>query len=100
GSEQECGQLLQADAVLIATGAIDRFSIFPGSTLPGVVAATAALTMLHGWRVRPGTRALVLGDDPISALITRYAQDGGMETVTLSESDGLHAEAGADGTLE
>jgi hypothetical protein len=99
GTEQECGQLLQADAVLIATGAIDRFSVFPGSTLPGVVTATAAVTMLHGWRVRPGRRALVLGDDPITALITRYAQDGGMETVALSESDGLYAEAGADGTL-
>lgn len=99
GTAQERGQLMQAEIVLVATGAIDRVSVFPGSTLPGVVTATAALTMLHRWRVRPGDRALVVGDDPMSPHIARYARDAGMNVDTIASRGDLRAEAGADGTL-
>jgi thioredoxin reductase len=99
GTAQERGQLLQADAVLVATGAVDRVSSFPGSTLPGVMTMTAAMTALHRWRIRPGTRALIVGDDPTGPYIAGYARDGGMRVDTLPRSTDLRAQAGADGTL-
>ena len=99
GTEQERGQLMQAEIVLVATGAIDRVSVFPGSTLPGVMTATAAMTMLHRWRVRPCVRALVIGDDPISPHIAQYAREGGVLVDAIPRAADLHAEAGADGTL-
>lgn len=95
--EAERGVLLHADAVLVATGAVDRTPVFPGATLPGVMTATAALTMLHRWRVRPGMVAVVVGDDPVTALVAQYARDAGMRAGTLLTV--AHAVEGADGTI-
>jgi thioredoxin reductase len=95
----ERSDLLQADTVLIATGAVDRFAPFPGVTLPGVVTATAALTMLHRWRVRPGTHALIVGSDPIAVRVEQAARDAGMQPTRVASSEGLHALAGPDKTL-
>ncbi len=95
----ERSDVLHADTVLIATGAADRFTPFPGVTLAGVVTATAALTMLHRWRVRPGTHALIVGDDPITAWVEQAAREAGMHPTRAASSAGLHARAGPDNTL-
>lgn len=99
GTAQERGQLVQAENVLVATGAIDRISAFPGSTLPGVMTATAAMTMMHRWRVRPGARALVVGDDPITPWVAEYARDAGMHVDVIAFTDNFRAETNADGIL-
>lgn len=99
GTESERSDLLRADVVLVVTGAVDRFAPFPGATLPGVMTATAAMTMMHRWRVRPGTQALVVGSDPIAACVAQYARDAGMSTESAPSATGLHAVAGPDGTL-
>jgi len=99
GTERERSDLLHADVVLVATGAVDRFDPFPGATLPGVMTATAAMTMMHRWRVRPGTHALVVGDDPIAVCLEQYARDAGIEPTRLPSAEGLHALAGPDGAL-
>lgn len=91
--------LLHADTVLIATGAVDRFTPFPGVMLPGVVTATAALTMLHRWHVRPGTHALIVGNDPITARVEQAARDAGMHATRAESPEGLSAFAGPDNTL-
>ncbi len=65
GTEGERSAILQAERVLIATGAVDRPPVFPGATLPGVMMATAAMIALHRWRVRPGHTALIVGDDAV-----------------------------------
>lgn len=99
GTDRERSELLQADAVLVATGAVDCPPVFPGATLPGVITATAALTIWHRWRVRPGAAALVVGNDPIAPLIARYGSEAGMEIAVTPTSDELCASAGPDGTL-
>lgn len=99
GTERERSALLQADRVLVATGAVDRPPVFPGATLPGVITATAAMIMMHRWRVRPGHRALLVGDDPMTASIAQYMRDADMQVVGTSSPGGLHALAGPDGTL-
>lgn len=99
GAEAERGALLRADAVLVATGAVDRIPVFPGATLPGVLTATAALTMLHRWCVRPGASAFVVGNDPITAPVAQYARDAGLAVTIGAPADDLRADAGADGAL-
>lgn len=99
GMEHERSDLLHADVVLVATGATDCFDPFPGATLSGVMTATAAMTMLHRWRVRPGTHAVVVGSDPIAARIEQYGYEAGMQIVSMPVADGLRAVAGPDGTL-
>ncbi len=99
GTDAERSDLLQAEIVLIATGAVDRFTPFPGATLPGVLTATAALTLFHRWRVRPGMHALIVGSDPIAARVEQAVREAGMQPTHVPSADGLHALAGADRTL-
>jgi D-hydroxyproline dehydrogenase subunit alpha len=53
---------LQADHVIIATGATDLVWPFAGWELPGVLTATASLRLLHLDRVLPGRRVAVVGE--------------------------------------
>jgi sarcosine oxidase, subunit alpha len=56
----------QAKAVLIAAGATQNPLVLPGWTLPGVITAGAALTLINVHRVLPGRCAVVIGIDPLS----------------------------------
>ena len=56
----------QAKAVLIATGASQNPLVFKDWTLPGVITAGAAQTLINVHRVRPGSHAAVVGIDPLS----------------------------------
>ncbi len=51
----------KADAIVIATGAAENMVTFEGWTLPGVIGAGAAQTMMNLHGVRPGERVLMLG---------------------------------------
>ncbi len=56
---------IQADAVLMATGARERFVPFPGWTLPGVMSSGAAQVMLKENGVLPAHDMLVAGSSPL-----------------------------------
>ena len=51
--------LVRARRVVIATGAIERPSVFPGNDRPGIMLASAAATYLHRYSVIPGRRIVV-----------------------------------------
>jgi sarcosine oxidase subunit alpha len=51
--------LVRARRVIIATGAIERPSVFPGNDRPGIILAGAAATYLHRYGVIPGRRIVV-----------------------------------------
>lgn len=55
----------KARTVLIATGAAQHPLPMPGWTLPGVLTAGAALTLVNVHRVRPGRRVVVVGMDQL-----------------------------------
>ncbi|MFC6594664.1 FAD-dependent oxidoreductase [Kitasatospora paranensis] len=57
--------VVEARAVLLATGAYERQLPFPGWTLPGVVTAGGAQAMLKGGLVLPGRRVVVAGSGPL-----------------------------------
>ena len=52
---------LKAKNILIATGGLEKPVMFKGWTLPGVMGAGAAQTMMNVFRVLPGRRALMVG---------------------------------------
>ena len=52
---------IKGDTVIIATGASENMVPFDGWTLPGVMGAGAAQTMMNLYGVRPGKRILMLG---------------------------------------
>ena len=51
----------KGDAIIIATGAAENMVTFPGWTLPGVIGAGAAQTMMNLHGVLPGKKVLMLG---------------------------------------
>lgn len=72
--------------VIISTGALDRPVAFPGWTMPGVITAGAALTLLKGQRILPGRRVLLAGAGPIQLVLAKYLLRGGAKIVGLLEA--------------
>ena len=76
---------LQAQAVILATGAYDRPAAFPGWTLPGVMSAGAAQTMLKSQHVLPGRRVLLAGSGPLPVALAASLLWAGAEVIALLE---------------
>lgn len=81
----------EADAVLVATGATERFYARPGWTLPGVIGLGAATVMLKAHRVLPGRRVLVAGPGPLAPLVAALIRQGGGEVAALVDPNPLGA---------
>ncbi len=78
--------LLDARAIIIATGAYERPVPVPGWTLPGVMTAGGAQVLLKSQRVRPGCRVLLAGTGPLQLVVANQMLDAGIEVVALAES--------------
>ncbi len=77
--------LLQAQAIILATGAYDRPVAFPGWTLPGVMTAGAARTLLTQGVV-PGKRVLLAGTGPLQLVVGAELVRAGVEVVAVLEA--------------
>jgi NADPH-dependent 2,4-dienoyl-CoA reductase/sulfur reductase-like enzyme len=70
---------LEADAIVIATGANERVLPFPGWDLPGVLTIGGAQALLKGQGVRPGHHVVVSGAGPlllpVAAALARVGTD-------------------------
>jgi len=78
--------LLDAQAIIVATGAYERPVPVPGWTLPGVMTAGGAQVLLKSQRVRPGRRVLLAGTGPLPLVVANQMLNAGMEVVALAES--------------
>jgi len=87
----ECRRQAQSRALVIATGAIERFYPRPGWTLPGVVGLGAAMLMLEASGVLPGKRVAIVGPGPLSVSVARLIVDAGGEVVAICDPNPLHA---------
>jgi thioredoxin reductase/bacterioferritin-associated ferredoxin len=82
-------QRLQAQALILATGAYDRPIAFPGWTLPGVMTAGAVQTLLKNQRVLPGQRFLLTGTGPLQLAVAAQLIRAGAEVVEVLEGASL-----------
>jgi len=78
--------LLDAGAIIVATGAYERPLPVPGWTLPGVMTAGGAQVLLKSQRVRAGRRVLLAGTGPLPLVVANQMLAAGMEVVALAES--------------
>jgi sarcosine oxidase subunit alpha len=78
-------------AVVIATGAFQNSLALPGWTLPGVITAGAAQTMINVHRILPGQNAVIIGIDPLSLAVAQLmrAVGAGVGGVFLPPVNGL-----------
>ena len=67
---------VKAKKIIIASGAKENYMAFPGSTLPGVMGAGAAQTMINVNRVLPGKRILMVGSGNVGLIVSYHAGRG------------------------
>ena len=79
---------LPAERLVLATGAYDRPVPFPGWTLPGVLTAGGAQTLLKTMRIRPGERALVSGTGPLLLVVAGQLHQAGVRVVAVLDAGG------------
>jgi NADPH-dependent 2,4-dienoyl-CoA reductase/sulfur reductase-like enzyme len=77
---------VRAERILIAPGAHDRPVVFPGWTLPGVLTAGAAQTIVKTQRVSPGERVLFAGSGPLALAFPAQLHHYGVNVVAALEA--------------
>lgn len=82
----ERGLRVQAEAILLATGAYDRPVPLPGWTLPGVLTAGGAQTLLKSQRLLPGRRILMAGAGPLQLVVASQLVKAGADVVAVAEA--------------
>jgi len=76
----------KADTIIIATGAAENMVTFDGWTLPGVIGAGAAQTMMNLYGIKPGQRVLMLGSGNVGLVVSFQLMQAGCEVVALVDA--------------
>lgn len=76
----------KGDAIIVATGAAENMVTFPGWTLPGVIGAGAAQTMMNLHGIRPGQKVLMLGSGNVGLVVSFQLLQCGCEVVALVDA--------------
>ncbi len=75
--------LVMPEAAVIATGASERCVAFPGWTLPGVMGAGAAQTLVNVHGVLPGKRILMAGSGNVGLIVSYQLLQAGADVVGI-----------------
>lgn len=88
GSDNEETQLItvQAKKIIVATGASENVVRFKGWTMPGVMGAGAAQTMINVHHVKPGKRIVMLGSGNVGLIVSYQLMQAGCDVVALVEA--------------
>ena len=77
---------VKGEYVILATGATENSLVFPGNTLPGVITAGAAQTMVNLRHVRPGKRGVMVGSGNVGLIVSYQMLQAGMEMAAIVEA--------------
>ena len=77
---------IQAQKIIISTGASENAIRFPGWTLPGVMGAGAVQTMCNYHRVVPGKKMLMIGSGSVGLIVCYQLMQAGVEIVGIVEA--------------
>ena len=80
------GHRIPFNKLIVATGAYDRPVPFPGWTLPGVLTAGGAQTLVKMQRVLPGKNILFAGTGPLQLVVANQVLDGGGKVEAILEA--------------
>lgn len=78
--------ILQAEKIILATGAAENALAFPGATLPGVMSAGAVQTMVNIHRVLPAKNVLTIGSGNVGLIVSYQILQAGGNVVALLEA--------------
>jgi len=79
-------RIVDAKRIIVATGASENPLSVPGWTLPGVMGAGAAQTMMNVHRVLPGTKVLMVGSGNVGLIVSYQLLLAGAEVLAVVEA--------------
>jgi NADPH-dependent 2,4-dienoyl-CoA reductase/sulfur reductase-like enzyme/Fe-S-cluster-containing hydrogenase component 2 len=77
---------VKGDAIITATGASENVVSFDGWTLPGVIGAGAAQTMMNLHGVKPGNKIFMLGSGNVGLVVGFQLIQAGCELVAVADA--------------
>lgn len=77
---------LQGDTIIVATGARENMIPFPGWTLPGVMGAGAAQTMMNLHGVHWGQKVLMVGSGNVGLVVGYQLIQAGVELAAIIDA--------------
>lgn len=78
-------ELVISKKIILATGASENVLSFPGWTLPGVMGAGGAQTLMNLHRVLPGKKVLMVGAGNVGLIVSYQMLQAGVEVVAVVE---------------
>ena len=81
----EQGYIVKAGKTIVAAGGSEDPVAFPGSTLPGVMTAGAAQTLVNVHRVLPGRRIVILGSGNVGLILAYQLLQAGADVAAVIE---------------
>jgi thioredoxin reductase len=77
---------IRAERVVLATGALENSLAFPGWTLPNIMGAGAAQTMVNVHRVLPGRKVMIIGSGNVGLIVAYQLLQAGAEVVAIVDA--------------
>ncbi|MGN0484301.1 MAG: FAD-dependent oxidoreductase [Lachnospiraceae bacterium] len=75
-----------ANNIVVATGASERTLPFDGWTLPGVIGAGAAQTMINLYGVKPGQKILMVGSGNVGLVVSYQLMQAGCQVEAVIDA--------------
>lgn len=76
----------KGDVIIVSTGASENMVTFDGWTLPGVIGAGAAQTMMNLHSVKPGKKILMLGSGNVGLVVSYQLIQSGCQVVAIVDA--------------
>jgi len=77
---------IKANNIVIATGASENMAPFPGWTLPGVIGAGAAQTMMNIHGLQPGQKILMVGSGNVGLVVSYQLIQAGCQVAAVIDA--------------
>jgi len=81
----ECNVGIEAKKIIVCAGAAENTLAFENSTLPGVVGAGAAQTLMNTYKVAPGKHVLMVGSGNVGLIVSYQLLQAGADVVGIAE---------------
>jgi sarcosine oxidase subunit alpha len=76
----------QAKAVIVATGASEKFLAFENNDLPGIYGAGAVQTLMNNYGVLPGQEIVMVGSGNIGLIVSYQLMQAGVKVKAIIEA--------------
>ncbi|WP_326909627.1 NAD(P)/FAD-dependent oxidoreductase [Sedimentibacter sp. MB31-C6] len=77
---------IKPKAIVVATGAFEKYLAFPNNDLPGIYGAGAVQTLMNVYGVKPGKKVLMVGAGNIGLIVSYQLMQAGVEVVAILDA--------------